>query len=113
MQVEQSLLNPNLTNAEELLKLKKDLEEVISLTQTLIEPTEERAPRSVAQYLESSTSKSQKPWKVGDRCEAYMSKENKYQVGTIKEILEDRTCCVAFGKKYCEIVQLDSLRVTK
>ena len=112
-QINSVLSSGECSNAEEMLKLKKDLEEAIALIQALDEQGKEPVPRVVAKYVEPSSARPRKAtWKVGDTCMAFLSKENCYKVGSIREMIDDKSCCIAFPGNWKEIVQLDSLKKT-
>lgn len=112
-QIDSALLATDCPNVEEMLKLKKDLEEVIALTQALEEQSKEPVPRGVSKFVETTAKPRRSAWKAGDTCMAFLSKENSYKVGFIKEIVDDKSCCVTFPGNWKEIVQLDSLKKTK
>ena len=73
-QVEAALTND--PGNEELLKLKKDLEDVISITGDLLEMTAPQG-KSIKQQSEQVEPKSTKQWKVGDLCTAVWSGDGK------------------------------------
>nr|AAP06439.1 hypothetical protein [Schistosoma japonicum]CAX76552.1 Survival of motor neuron-related-splicing factor 30 [Schistosoma japonicum] len=78
-QVEAALeLNPN---NEELLQLKRDLEEVIKLSLELLGRTSDTPEIS---------------WNVGDQCMAMCSRDKLYYRATILEFLGDVSCVVNF-----------------
>lgn len=99
---------------EELLKLKKDLEEVIELTRDLIRTQLEEQKKS--SYIEPSTSKSSasydeieaalleaekliapgKAWKIGDKCQAKWTEDGQYYDATIEGITDDGEVSVIF-----------------
>lgn len=88
---------------EELLKLKKDLIEVIQLTEDLEE-------------AESSASKKKsnvgRKWKVGDRCLAFNERSNKYDEAVVSDLLPaGETVLVKFDNcDDTDLCQLSSLK---
>ncbi|KAM7360848.1 survival of motor neuron-related-splicing factor 30 [Cochliomyia hominivorax] len=111
-QVEAALLTD--PENDELLKLKKDLEEVIALTRDLIKTQLEEQKKSA--YIEPSTSKSStsydeieaalleaeklitpgKTWKIGDKCQAKWTEDGQYYDATIEGITDDGEVSVIF-----------------
>lgn len=99
---------------DELLKLKKDLEEVIELTRDLIKTQLEEQKKSA--YIEPSTSKASasydeieaalleaekliapgKTWKIGDKCQAKWTEDGQYYDATIEGITDDGEVSVIF-----------------
>ena len=74
-QVEAALTND--PGNEELLKLKKDLEDVISITGDLLEMAAPQE-KSIKQQGEQAEPKSTKQWKVGDLCTAVWSGDGRW-----------------------------------
>ncbi|XP_005189907.1 survival of motor neuron-related-splicing factor 30-like [Musca domestica] len=101
-QVEAALLTD--PENEELLKLKKDLEEVIELTRDLVKTQLEE--QSKPAYIEPANSKSSyddiesalihveklfspsKVWKIGDKCQAKWTEDGQFYDATIEDITE-------------------------
>lgn len=112
IQVEAALLTD--PENEELLKLKKDLEEVIELTRDLIK-TQLEEQKKLA-YIEPTTSKgttayddieaallqaeqlisSGKSWKIGDKCQAKWTEDGQYYDATIEGITDEGEVSVVF-----------------
>ncbi|XP_060066137.1 survival of motor neuron-related-splicing factor 30-like [Ylistrum balloti] len=101
-QVEASLTND--ADNEDLLKLKKDLQEVIDLTTELV--GQQKAILGGATLLEAGPSSEetetkaeniQHAWKSGDMCMAMYSEDGQYYEATVDEVLEDGTCTVKFN----------------
>lgn len=96
----------------ELLKLKKDLEEVIQITAELLgcDPSilnsDETATSSnyssssqsnnTASSSSTTTTRGAIKWKTGDRCLAPWNEDGKYYECTIDDVLDDGTCTVVF-----------------
>uniref|UniRef100_A0A2D4J679 Tudor domain-containing protein n=1 Tax=Micrurus lemniscatus lemniscatus TaxID=129467 RepID=A0A2D4J679_MICLE len=94
---------------EDLLKLKKDLQEVIELTKDLLstQPSETLANSdSSASALPSHT------WKVGDRCMAIWSEDGQCYEAEIEEIDEENgTAAITFaGYGNAEVTPLLNLK---
>jgi len=88
-------------NNEELIKLKEDLVEVISLTKDLL--NEERA--------NSKFGSSEIDWKSTDKCMAIWRIDGRYYPATLDQVLEDGTCTVIFdGYKTSEVTQVGLLK---
>jgi survival-of-motor-neuron-related-splicing factor 30 len=112
---------------DELLKLKANLEEVIKLTQDLVQlNTATGVIPSSGQAISESISSSKLAnasgssthittsgqWSVGSRCQAVWSADGQYYNATIASIdANGLTCTVVFERyDYSEVVQLSSLR---
>ncbi|XP_059154373.1 survival of motor neuron-related-splicing factor 30-like [Physella acuta] len=105
LQQVEAALTTDPTN-EELLKLQKDLQEVIQLTTELISAPVANATGSGTSATVSSTSGGgQKAssedgavpdWKVGDKCMALWEEDGQHYEALIEEVLEDGTCTVTF-----------------
>ncbi|XP_061181457.1 survival of motor neuron-related-splicing factor 30-like [Saccostrea echinata] len=97
-QVEASLTTD--PDNEDLNKLKKDLQEVIDLTEELIGNKQLAAIAADASISGSSLGSTEDTgpveWQVGDPCLAIWSKDGQYYEAKIDEILEDGTCAVTF-----------------
>ncbi|XP_013116045.1 survival of motor neuron-related-splicing factor 30 [Stomoxys calcitrans] len=111
-QVEAALLTDPAN--EELLKLKKDLEEVIELSRDLVKTQLEE--QSKFAYVEPTTSKSltsydeiesvllqteklvspSRIWKIGDTCQAKWTEDGQYYDATIEGISDDGEVSVIF-----------------
>ncbi|XP_002733799.1 survival of motor neuron-related-splicing factor 30-like [Saccoglossus kowalevskii] len=103
-QVEAALTND--PENEELLKLKTDLQEVIELTQDLLD-----AKPSSSTDDSSITPSSNKLWNLGDECQAIYSDDGLYYDAVISEIVDDSRVQVTFngwGNK--EITSASSLK---
>ncbi|XP_037082969.1 survival of motor neuron-related-splicing factor 30-like [Pollicipes pollicipes] len=104
-QVEAALTNDP-TDAE-LLKLKKDLVEVIELTNDLIRA---QAPAATSQ----DSAEQQEPirnWEVGDRCSAVWAEDGLFYNAMVDEITSDGQVMVHFvGFKSAEVTRLSQLR---
>lgn len=119
---------------EELLKLKKDLEEVIELTRDLIRTQMEEQKKS--SYVEPSSSKvcyddieaalleadklvgsATKIWKVGDKCQAKWTEDGQYYDATIEAINDDGEVSVVFdayqNRSTTTITELRNERTTR
>jgi survival-of-motor-neuron-related-splicing factor 30 len=119
---------------EDLLKLKSDLQEVITLTQELVDNRVRRFADSdqdddddedndgesspVAATSSASAAaetrawlSSDITWKAGYKCRAPWSDNHQYYAATVDEILEDGSCSVIF-ERYgtTEVTQLSLLR---
>jgi len=88
---------------EELMKLKQDLEEVITLTLDLLKVNEKGVVNEAAAGIQ---------WKVGDKCQAVWSQDGSYYDAIIDSISDDLTTCTVSFDKYgnTEIVKISSLR---
>ncbi|XP_065175532.1 survival of motor neuron-related-splicing factor 30-like [Sycon ciliatum] len=95
---------------EELLKLKADLQDVITLTLDLVKLNQ--GDKSAELTSEVATGVSC-PYSIGDECQAVWSKDGNYYDAKVEEIAEDRqTCTVSFdGWSTSEVVQVSSLRL--
>lgn len=109
-QVEAALLTD--PENSELLKLKKDLDEVIELTRDLIKTQLEEQKKS--SYVEPATSTSyydeieaallaaeklvqtSRNWKIGDKCQAKWTEDGVYYDATIEGITESGEVMVVF-----------------
>lgn len=94
----------------ELLKLKKDLDEVIDLTRDLIKTQLEEQKKS--SYVEPTSStyyddieaallaaelvQTSKTWKIGDKCQAKWTEDGVYYDATIEGITEGGEVMVVF-----------------
>lgn len=109
-QVEAALTNE--PNNEELLKLKKDLQEVILLTTELIAANAEKVTPSVSYEGTNKESSSQKhKWKAGDMCLAPWSEDGLYYEAIIEDITEDGQCTVNFTSYgNTDVTDLEHLR---
>lgn len=99
-------------NNEELLKLKKDLLEVIQLTKELIdaEADESLEPKSAKNARLNLNISQPIKWKTGDRCMAIWRVDGKHYPAVVDQILDDGTCTVIFeGYKNTEITQVNQL----
>ncbi|GFO44893.1 survival of motor neuron-related-splicing factor 30 [Plakobranchus ocellatus] len=115
---------------EELLKLQKDLQEVIQLTQELQNVTGgvvAAAPSSGVTASSSSggawsssqgdtqlaDSLASPAWKVGDKCMAFWEDDGQHYEAVIEEMLEDGTCTVTYtgwnNSAICPVLQLKPL----
>ncbi|OWF54268.1 survival of motor neuron-related-splicing factor 30-like [Mizuhopecten yessoensis] len=101
-QVEASLAND--ADNEDLLKLKKDLQEVIDLTSELVGQQkvevgdeEEEAAGPSNEETGSKVVVPQHDWKSGEDCMAMYSEDGQYYPATVDEVLEDGTCTVKFN----------------
>uniref|UniRef100_K1Q3I2 Survival of motor neuron-related-splicing factor 30 n=1 Tax=Magallana gigas TaxID=29159 RepID=K1Q3I2_MAGGI len=97
-QVEASLTTD--PDNEDLNKLKKDLQEVIDLTEDLVGNKQLTAIAVDASASGSGLGSLQDiapaEWKVGDPCLAVWSKDGQLYEAKIDEILEDGTCAITF-----------------
>ncbi|KFM81040.1 Survival of motor neuron-related-splicing factor 30, partial [Stegodyphus mimosarum] len=94
-QVEAALTND--PSNEELLKLKKDLQEVILLTTELITANSEKATPTLSYEGSSKESSAlQCRWNTGDKCLAPWSEDGQYYEAVIEDITEDGQCTVHF-----------------
>jgi len=105
---------------EELKKLKVDLEEIINITQELIQPTSTRGPHSPTSNgnasddeggsAEKAAPKAVKEWRVGDRCMAVWSKNSQYYAAIIEGISEGKAAVAFEGYNVTEMNKLIQLR---
>lgn len=97
---------------EDLLKLQKDLQEVIDLTKDLLtsQPAE-----TVAKTSGSDTVPVKHGWKVGDRCLAMWSQDAQIYEAEIEEIDRDNgTAAVTFtGYGNAEVIPLQNLKAVE
>ncbi|CAH1774900.1 unnamed protein product [Owenia fusiformis] len=108
-QVEASLSNDP-TN-DDLLKLQKDLSEVIELTEDLIAQQNEVDSQEDETDTLEAASYTQHNWKVGDKCQALYSKDNAHFNATIDELMDDGTCTVTFeGWGNTEVTKIGLLK---
>jgi len=95
---------------EELLRLKTDLLEVITLTKELIEVESD----DVTEANKKNSSQAQKcnyNWRSGQKCMAIWRVDGKHYPATLDQVLEDGTCTVIFdGFKTNEITQVGQLK---
>ncbi|CAL1294841.1 unnamed protein product, partial [Larinioides sclopetarius] len=107
-QVEAALTNE--PDNEELLKLKKDLQEVIQLTTELIAANTEKSSSSVGLGGSSKDSDASGSWSKGERCLAPWSEDGQFYEAIIDEIKEDGQCTVSFtaygNTDVCDVEQL-------
>ncbi|KAK3087282.1 hypothetical protein FSP39_004042 [Pinctada imbricata] len=101
---------------EDLLKLKKDLQEVIELTEELIgnkQLTDLAAVASTSDNVkeEEVPEVTSYDWKSGDQCMALWSEDGQYYEAKVDEILEDGTCSVTFeGYDHTDVTQVKLLK---
>jgi len=111
-QVEAALLGE--PDSEELKKLKVDLEEIINITQGLLQPASTRGPNSPASSGESDDEAAKsvpfKEWRVGDRCMAVWSKNSQYYPAIIEGISEGKAAVAFEGYNVTEMNKLVQLR---
>ncbi|KAL5013347.1 hypothetical protein ScPMuIL_007617 [Solemya velum] len=100
-QVESSLTTD--PENEELLKLKRDLLEVIELTQELLGTKASSLSKAVqseepttADDTEDTEEETKHEWQIGEKCMAIWSKDGGYYSAVVDEILEDGSCTVKF-----------------
>ncbi|XP_030603645.1 survival of motor neuron-related-splicing factor 30 [Archocentrus centrarchus] len=97
---------------EDLLKLQKDLQEVIDLTKDLLtsQPAE-----SASNTSGSDTAPVKHGWKVGDRCMAMWSQDGQVYEAEIEEIDRDNgTAAVTFtGYGNAEVIPLQNLKAVE
>uniref|UniRef100_A0A3P9DQ81 Survival of motor neuron-related-splicing factor 30 n=1 Tax=Maylandia zebra TaxID=106582 RepID=A0A3P9DQ81_9CICH len=97
---------------EDLLKLQKDLQEVIDLTKDLLtsQPAE-----TVAKTSGSDTVPVKHGWKVGDKCLAMWSQDGQIYEAEIEEIDRDNgTAAVTFtGYGNAEVIPLQNLKAVE
>ncbi|GIX68412.1 survival of motor neuron-related-splicing factor 30 [Caerostris darwini] len=105
-QVEAALTNE--PDNEELIALKKNLEEVIQLTTQLIDNNTEKNSGSFAEG--SSKDSGSGSWKAGERCLAPWSEDGQFYEAVIDDITEDGQCTVTFSAygntDTCDVEQL-------
>ncbi|KAM9366006.1 survival of motor neuron-related-splicing factor 30 [Pholidichthys leucotaenia] len=97
---------------EDLLKLQKDLQEVIDLTKDLLASQ----PTDAASNTSGSAAVPQKSgWKVGDRCMAVWSQDGQMYEAEIEEIDRDNsTAAVTFtGYGNAEVIPLPNLKAVE
>ncbi|XP_008632630.2 PREDICTED: survival of motor neuron-related-splicing factor 30 [Corvus brachyrhynchos] len=108
LQQVEAALSGNADN-EDLLKLKKDLQEVIELTKDLLstQPSE-----TLASSDSSASALPSHSWKVGDRCMAIWSEDGQCYEAEIEEIDEENgTAAVTFaGYGNAEVTPLFNLK---
>lgn len=105
-QVEAALTND--PSDDELLKLKKDLVEVIELTNDLIQA---QAPAAASSQDTSEAQEPIRDWEVGDKCSAIWSEDGKYYNALVDEVTSDGQVMVHFsGFKTAEVTRLALLR---
>ncbi|XP_010713057.1 survival of motor neuron-related-splicing factor 30 [Meleagris gallopavo] len=108
LQQVEAALSGNADN-EDLLKLKKDLQEVIELTKDLLstQPSE-----ALASSDSSASALPSHSWKVGDRCMAIWSEDGQCYEAEIEEIDEENgTAAVTFaGYGNAEVTPLFNLK---
>ncbi|XP_046885165.1 survival of motor neuron-related-splicing factor 30 [Hypomesus transpacificus] len=93
---------------EDLMKLQKDLQEVIELTKDLLTAQ----PAEGASSASSDAAPLKHNWKVGDRCMAVWSQDGQVYEAEIEEIDgENRTAAVTFaGYGNAEVIPLQNLK---
>ncbi|KAF8789225.1 Survival of motor neuron-related-splicing like protein [Argiope bruennichi] len=96
---------------EELLKLKKDLQEVIQLTTDLIAANTEKSSSSLGHGGSSKESDaSSGSWIIGEKCLAPWSEDGQYYEAVIDDVTEDGQCTVSFtaygNTDVCDVEQL-------
>ncbi|XP_044130722.1 survival of motor neuron-related-splicing factor 30 isoform X3 [Bufo gargarizans] len=94
---------------EDLLKLKKDLQEVIELTKDLLSSQPSEAPENADDLTSTSGSLS---WKVGDRCMSVWTEDGQWYEAEIEEIDEENgTAAITFlGYGNAEVTSLLNLK---
>ncbi|XP_076327265.1 survival of motor neuron-related-splicing factor 30 [Tachypleus tridentatus] len=100
---------------EELLKLKKDLEEVLNLTQELLKAGSSDTVGAATLTEESGTGPKQikYSWHPGDKCSAPWSDDGQYYNAVIDDITEDGQCTVTFiSYGNTDVTLLSKLRPT-
>ncbi|KAJ8365463.1 hypothetical protein SKAU_G00142940 [Synaphobranchus kaupii] len=97
---------------EDLLKLQKDLQEVIELTKDLVSSQPALAPASSDS---SATTPQSHSWKAGDSCMAVWTEDGQLYKAEIEEIDEENgTAAVTFmGYGNAEIIPLHSLKAAE
>lgn len=95
-QVEAALTND--PQNEELLKLRKDLQEVINLTTELIaaSTSDVQAAVPIGGAVKGEKPAIQTQWKAGDTCMAPWSEDAQFYEAVIEDITEDGQCTVNF-----------------
>ncbi|VDP03514.1 unnamed protein product, partial [Soboliphyme baturini] len=96
---------------EELKKLKADLEEVIKITQELLQSSADGTPVANGNDPPIDDPKPVKEWKVGDRCMAVWSKNNQLYEAVIDGISEGKAAVTFVGYNVTEINKLYQLRI--
>ncbi|CAL1541980.1 unnamed protein product [Lymnaea stagnalis] len=122
LQQVEAALTTDPTN-EELLKLQKDLQEVIHLTTELISGPAVGAAGSGSSSAATTTgvggTKSgtdeainvTTEWKVGDKCMALWEEDGQHYESIVEEVLEDGTCTITFtGWNNSAICPVSNLR---
>ncbi|XP_068202420.1 survival of motor neuron-related-splicing factor 30 [Palaemon carinicauda] len=114
VQLEQveAALTSDPTNAE-LLKLKSDLHEVITLTTNLLEAQASAASSNAGHGSQSSSSEAPviKAWKVGDECLAMWSEDSQWYDAVIDAITDDGLVAVSFeGYGNSDVTKLSLLK---
>lgn len=96
---------------EDLLKLQKDLQEVIDLTKDLLNSQ----PESTSTTNGSDAVPVKQGWKIGDRCMAVWSQDSQVYEAEIEEIdRENGTAAVTFsGYGNAEVIPLQNLKVVE
>lgn len=100
------------TNAE-LLKLKGDLQEVITLTTNLLEAQASAAGSNAGHGSQSSSAEASavKAWKVGDECLAMWSEDSQWYDAVIDAITDDGLVAVSFeGYGNSDVTKLSMLK---
>ncbi|ROT64477.1 survival of motor neuron-related-splicing factor 30 [Penaeus vannamei] len=100
-------------NNAELLKLKGDLQEVITLTRNLIDAQANSATTNAGQSTEEpvTTSGAVKAWKVGDKCLAVWSEDSQWYDAVIDAITDDGLVAVSFeGYGNSDVTKLSLLK---
>ncbi|KAG8551339.1 hypothetical protein GDO81_004068 [Engystomops pustulosus] len=94
---------------DDLLKLKKDLQEVIELTKDLLSSQPSEAPENSDDFISASGSHS---WKVGDRCMSTWTEDGQWYEAEIEEIDEENgTAAITFlGYGNAEVTSLLNLK---
>ncbi|XP_028821739.1 survival of motor neuron-related-splicing factor 30 [Denticeps clupeoides] len=97
---------------EDLLKLQKDLQEVIELTKDLLssQPTE-----GVSTSSSSETTTHTRNWKIGDKCMAVWNQDGQWYEAEVEELdRENGTAAITFaGYGNAEVVPLHALRAAE
>uniref|UniRef100_A0A5S6QI58 Tudor domain-containing protein n=1 Tax=Trichuris muris TaxID=70415 RepID=A0A5S6QI58_TRIMR len=97
--------------SEELKKLKADLEEVIQITNELVQANIVAAEAAGPPEVLPDDPKPVKEWKVGDRCMAIWSKNNQLYEAVIDGISEGKAAVTFVGYNVTEINRLYLLRI--